>query len=57
MRTKLVEGWHQSAWGVIKRTLELAYEDNIPFLASALSFDVILTSIPFLVLLLSLFWK
>ncbi|HXJ30079.1 MAG TPA: YihY/virulence factor BrkB family protein [Gemmatimonadales bacterium] len=53
MRTKLVEGWHQSAWGVIKRTLELAYEDNIPFLASALSFDVILTSIPFLVLLLA----
>lgn len=38
--------------GVAKRTLEAAYEDNIPFLASALSFDVILTAIPFLVLLL-----
>lgn len=53
MARKLVEGWHQSAWGVVKRSLELAYEDNIPFLASALSFDVILTSIPFLVLLLA----
>jgi membrane protein len=46
-------GWHQSVWGVIKRTLEGAFEDNLPFLASALSFDVILTSIPFLVLLLA----
>jgi membrane protein len=46
-------GWHQSVWGVVKRTFESAYEDNIPFLASALSFDVILTSIPFLVLLLA----
>lgn len=45
-------GWHQSVWGVMKRTLEGAYEDNLPFLASALSFDVILTAIPFLVLLL-----
>lgn len=53
MRARFAEGWHQSAWGVVKRTLELAYEDRIPFLASALSFDVILTSIPFLVLLLA----
>src|SRR5215510_15695737 len=53
MHRKFVEGWHQSLWGVIKRTVELAYEDLIPFLASALSFDVILTSIPFLVLLLA----
>jgi membrane protein len=37
------------AW---KRTLEAAYEDNIPFLASALSFDVILTAIPFLIVLI-----
>jgi membrane protein len=49
----ITRGWHQSVWGVVKRTFELAYEDNIPFLASALSFDVILTSIPFLVLLLA----
>jgi len=53
MKPHFVEGWHQSLWGVAKRTLELAYEDRIPFLASALSFDVILTSIPFLVLLLA----
>jgi len=53
MKRLIVAGWHQSIWGVVKPTLELAYEDNIPFLASALSFDVILTSIPFLVLLLA----
>ena len=46
-------GWHQSVWGVVKRTIEGAYEDNLPFLASALSFDVILTSIPFLALLVA----
>jgi membrane protein len=40
-------------WGVVKRTIEGAYEDNLPFLASALSFDVILTAIPFLVVLLA----
>jgi len=53
MKAPFAKGWHQSAWGVVKRSLELTYEDNIPFLASALSFDVILTSIPFLVLLLA----
>ena len=36
-------GWHRSVTGVVRRTLEAAYEDNIPFLASALSFDLILT--------------
>jgi membrane protein len=50
--TRRARGWHESVWGVAKRTFEAAYEDNIPFLASALSFDVILTAIPFLVLLL-----
>jgi membrane protein len=53
MTLRGTRGWHQSAWGVAKRTLEGAYEDNIPFLASALSFDVILTSIPFLALLVA----
>jgi membrane protein len=38
---------------VVKRTIEGAYEDNLPFLASALSFDVILTAIPFLVVLVA----
>jgi membrane protein len=51
MAKRSAEGWHSSVWGVITRTLEAAYEDNIPFLASALSFDLILTAIPFLVLL------
>ena len=50
---RAVRGWHESVWGVVKRTIEGAYEDNLPFLASALSFDVILTAIPFLVLLLA----
>jgi len=51
MARRRVEGWHQSIGGVAKRTFEAAYEDNIPFLASALSFDVILTAIPFLIVL------
>jgi membrane protein len=50
---RTTRGWHQSFWGVVKRTIEGAYEDNLPFLASALSFDVILTAIPFLVVLLA----
>ena len=40
-------GWHRSVTGVIRRTIEAAYEDNIPFLASALAFDILLTAIPF----------
>lgn len=46
-------GWHRTVSGVIRRTLEAAYEDNIPFLASALSFDILLTAIPFVVLVLA----
>ena len=46
-------GWHRSVTGVARRTLEAAYEDNIPFLASALSFDLLLTVIPFVALLLA----
>ncbi len=49
-----VAGWHQSVRGVVRRTLEAAYEDNIPFLASALAFDLLLTAIPFFALLLAL---
>lgn len=45
-------GWHRSVTGVARRTLQAAFEDNIPFLASALSFDLLLTAIPFIVLLL-----
>lgn len=46
------DGWHRSVAGVVRRTFEAAVEDNIPFLASALSFDLLLTTIPFAVLLL-----
>jgi membrane protein len=37
---------------MVRRTIEGAVDDNIPFLASALSFDLLLTAIPFVVLLL-----
>jgi membrane protein len=47
-------GWHRSLTGVVRRTLEAAYEDNIPFLSSALSFDLLLTAIPFVGLALAL---
>jgi membrane protein len=46
-------GWHRTPLGVIRRTFEAAVEDNIPFLASALSFDLLLTALPFVVLLLA----
>ena len=45
-------GWHRTVTGVVRRTIEAAYEDNIPFLASALSFDILLTAIPFVGLVL-----
>jgi membrane protein len=46
-------GWHRSVTGIARRTFEAAFEDNIPFLASALSFDLLLTAIPFVALLLA----
>jgi membrane protein len=46
-------GWHRSVSGVVRRTVEAAYQDNIPFLASALSFDLILTIIPFVAVVLA----
>jgi membrane protein len=45
-------GWHRSFSGVVRRTYEAAWEDKIPFLASALSFDLLLTAVPFVILLL-----
>jgi membrane protein len=45
-------GWHRSVIGVVRRTAEAAAEDNVGFLASAISFDLLLTTIPFVVLLL-----
>ncbi len=46
-------GWHRSVGGIVRRTAEAAYEDNVPFLASALSFDLLLTALPFVALLLA----
>ena len=47
-------GWHRSVPGVIRRTIEAVYEDNIPFLSSALAFDFLLTAIPFVGLALAI---
>ncbi len=46
-------GWHRTVTGVVRRTLEAAFEDNVPFLASAVSFDILLTAIPFVGLVLA----
>ena len=45
-------GWYRSPAGFIRRTLQAADEYNIPFLASALTFDALLAAIPFALLLL-----
>jgi len=29
-------GWHQSIVGMVRRTFQAAFEDNVPFLASGL---------------------
>jgi len=50
---KVERGWHRSLTGIARRTFDAAFEDNIPFLASALSFDLLLTIIPFVALLLA----
>ncbi|HWZ28417.1 MAG TPA: hypothetical protein VNX15_07640, partial [Gemmatimonadales bacterium] len=46
-------GWHQSVVGMVRRTFQAAFEDNVPFLASGLSFDLLLTAIPFAALALA----
>ena len=45
-------GWHRSPAGFLRRTLQAADENNIPFLASALTFDALLAAVPFILLLL-----
>jgi membrane protein len=45
-------GWHRSVTGVLRRTFDAAVEDNVPFLSSALSFDLLLTIPPFAILVL-----
>ncbi len=50
---KVEGGWHQSFVGMVRRTFQAAFEDNVPFLASGLSFDLLLTAIPFAALALA----
>lgn len=48
-------GWAFSPFGFLRRVVAGAYEDNIPFLASALTFDALLATVPFVLLLLGAF--
>jgi membrane protein len=45
-------GWYLSPLGFIRRVLQAADESNVPFLASALTFDALLAAVPFVLLLL-----
>ncbi|HTK55360.1 MAG TPA: YihY/virulence factor BrkB family protein [Gemmatimonadales bacterium] len=47
-----MEGWHRTIRGFVQRTLIAAGETNVPFLASALTFDSLLAGVPFVLLLL-----
>ncbi|HEY7818175.1 MAG TPA: YhjD/YihY/BrkB family envelope integrity protein, partial [Vicinamibacteria bacterium] len=51
MSSKPPRAWYRSIRGFIWRTLQAADENNIPFLASALTFDGLLAAIPLLLLL------
>lgn len=53
MRPEWRRGWADSPWGFVRRTFVGAYEDNILFLASALTFDLLLAALPFILLLLA----
>lgn len=46
-------GWAFSPFGFIRRVFVGGYEDNIPFLASALTFDALLWLLPFVLVALS----
>lgn len=46
-------GWRTSIRGFLGRVFQAGYEDNIPFLASAIAFDALLAAIPFFLLVLS----
>lgn len=48
-------GWAFSPVGFVRRVFAGAYEDNIPFLASALAFDALLWVLPLLFIALSIF--
>ncbi len=45
-------GWHRTPAGFLRRTVQAADENNIPFLASALTFDALLAAVPFVLLVL-----
>lgn len=47
------ESWTSSPWGFLRRVLAAAYEDNILFLASALTFQALLAALPFVLLALA----
>jgi len=46
-------GWASSPWGFLRRIFTAAYEDNILFLASALTFQALLAAFPILLLALA----
>jgi membrane protein len=48
-------GWAFSPTGFVRRVFAGAYEDNIPFLASALTFDALLWILPFFLVALAIF--
>jgi membrane protein len=53
VRLEWRRGWADSPWGFVRRVFTGAFEDNITFLASALTFDLLLAALPFVLLLLS----
>ncbi len=53
MRTPPRRGWAYSPIGFVRRVFIGAYEDNILFLGSALTFDALLAALPFALLLLA----
>lgn len=46
-------GWADSPWGFVRRVIVAAHEDKIFFLASALTFDLLIAALPFALLLLA----
>ncbi len=53
MSTAGYRGWASSPWGFLRRIFTAAYEDNILFLASALTFQALLAAFPILLLALA----
>ena len=51
----MLRGWAFSPVGFVRRVFVGGYEDNIPFLASALTFDALLWLLPLVLVALSVF--